>query len=79
MDELEEDTVKEVVEEVVIHIKMELISQMSPVTLNIQGGPHYQTIQGKVSLRTQYAQTSRRITIGTPTDKSVLKRITRIG
>ena len=38
---------KEVVEEAAAHMKMELTSQKSPITLNIKSGPHYQTIQGK--------------------------------
>ena len=41
---------------VVAHMKMELTSQMSPVTFKIQSRPHYQTIQGKGSLSTRYAQ-----------------------
>ena len=45
--EVEEDTSKEVVEGAAVHIKMKLTSQMSPVTLKIQSGPHSQTIQGK--------------------------------
>ena len=58
MDEVEEDTDEEVVEEAEAHMKMELTSQMSPVTLKIQSGPHSQKIQGKVLLRTWYAQIS---------------------
>ena len=57
-DEAEEDTDEEVVEEVAAHMKIELVSQMSPITLKIQSGPHYQTIQGKGSLKTWYAQSS---------------------
>ena len=38
MDDAEEDTSKEVVEEAVAHMKMELTYQMSPVTLKIQSG-----------------------------------------
>ena len=45
--ELKEDTDEEVVEEAAAHMKMELTSQMSPVTLKIQIGSHSQTIQGK--------------------------------
>ena len=45
MDEVEEDTSKEVVEGAAAQIKMELTSQMSPITLNIQSGPHSQTIK----------------------------------
>ena len=47
MYEVEEDTSKEVVERSAEHMKMELTSKMSPVTLKIQSGPHFQTIQGK--------------------------------
>ena len=56
VDDVEKDTNKEVMEEAAAHMKMELTSQMSPVNLRIQSGPHSQTMQGKVSLRTQYAQ-----------------------
>ena len=45
--EVEDDTAEEVVEEAAAHMKMELKSYMSPVTLKIQSGPHSQTIQGK--------------------------------
>ena len=55
MDEVEEDTYREVVEGSAVHMKMELKSQLSPVTLKIQSGMHYQTIHGKGSLRTRYA------------------------
>ena len=55
VDELEEDTSKEVVKVATVHIKMELTFHMSLVTLKIQSKPHSQTIQGKRSLRTQYA------------------------
>ena len=41
----EEDTAKEVMEEAVVHIKMGLTSQMSPVNLKMQSGPHSQTRQ----------------------------------
>ena len=54
-DEVEEEISKEVVEEAVAHVKMELTYHMSPITLKILSGPHSQTIQGKVSLRTRYA------------------------
>ena len=47
VDKLEEDTSKEVVEGSAAHMKMELTSQMSPITLKIQSGPHPQTMQGK--------------------------------
>ena len=52
---VEEETSKEVLEGATAHMKMELTYQMSPITLKIQSGPHSQTIQGKVSLRTRYA------------------------
>ena len=58
LDTLEEDMVEEVVEEAAAHMKMELTSQISPVTLKIKTGPHSKTIQEKVSLRTRYAQIS---------------------
>ena len=45
--EVEEYTSEDVTEGAESHMKMELISHMSPVTLNIQSGPHSQTIQGK--------------------------------
>ena len=48
---------------------------MSPVTLKIHSGPHYQTIKGKGSLVNWYTQRSWRITRGAPPDVSVLKRI----
>ena len=69
----------EAVEEAVVHIKMELIYQMSPVNLKIQIGSHYQTIQEKVSLRTWYSQMFWQIKRGAPPAPSVLKRITKIG
>ena len=47
VEEIEEYTSKEVVEESAAHIKMELTSHMSPVILKIQSGTHSQTIQGK--------------------------------
>ena len=77
--EVEEDTSKEVVEGAAVHIKMKLTSQMSPVTLKIQRGPHSQTIQGKLSLRTRYAQISWKIKRGVPPALSVLERRTRTG
>ena len=43
-----------------------LTSQMSPVTLKIQSGPHSQTIKGKGSLRTRYANIYWQIKRGTP-------------
>ena len=45
--ELEEDTSEEVMEEAVVHIKMGLTSQMSPVTLKMHSGINCQTIQLK--------------------------------
>ena len=77
MDKVEEDTSKEVVEGSADHMKMELTSQMSPITLKIQSGPHYQKIQVKGSLRSRYAQSSWQIKRGAPPDMSVLKRKTR--
>ena len=44
VDKVEEDTPKEVVEGAAMHMKMELTSQMSPVTLRIHSWPHSQTI-----------------------------------
>ena len=44
-DEAEEDTDEEVVEEVAAHMKMGSKFQISPVTLRIKSGTHYQTIQ----------------------------------
>ena len=79
VDEVEEDTNKEVMEEAAAHMKMELISQMSLVSLKIQSGPHSQTMQGKGSLVTQDAQSSWQIKRGTPTATLVMKRITIIG
>ena len=55
VDEVDEETPKEVVGGAAVHMKMELTSHMSPVTLNIQSGLNYQTIKGKGSLRTRYA------------------------
>ena len=37
----------ETLEEVVIHMKIELIPKMSPVTLNIKSGTQYQNKQEK--------------------------------
>ena len=58
VDEVEEETNKDVMEEAAAHMKMELKSQISPVNLKIQSGPHYQTMQGKGSLMNEYAQRS---------------------
>ena len=77
--EVEEETSNEVVEGALAHMKMELTSQMSPVTLKIQSGPHSQTVQGKVSLRTRYTHGSWQIKRGAPPDLSVMERTTRTG
>ena len=77
--EVEEDTSKEVVEGEEVHMKMELTSQISPVTLNINSGLYFQTTQGKVSLGTRYAQSSWQVKRSAPPSPSVMKRITRIG
>ena len=66
VDKVEEYTTDEVVEEAAEHKKMELIYQMSPVTLKIQSGPHSQTIHEKISPRTRYAQSSWPIKRGSP-------------
>ena len=66
VNEVEQDTSKEVVEGAAAHMRMELTSQILPVTLKIQSGLHSQRIQGKVSLRTRYAQSSRKMKIGAP-------------
>ena len=58
VDKVEEDTAEEVLEKAAPHMKMELTSQISPVTLKIQSGPHSQMIQGNGSLRTRCAQSS---------------------
>ena len=76
---LEEDTSKEVMEGKKKHMKIELTYQMSPVTLNIQSGTHSQTIQGKGSLKTRYAQSSRKTKIGASPALSVLERTTITG
>ena len=46
VEKVEEDTSEEVVEEAAPHMKMELTSYISPVTLKIQSGTHSQMIQG---------------------------------
>ena len=61
VNDLEEETSKEVVEGEAEHMKMELKSQVSPVTLKIQSRLHSQTIQGKRSLRNRYAKISWKI------------------
>ena len=78
MDEVEEDTFEEVVEEAAAHMKMELTSKISPVTLKIQIGSHSQTIQLKGSQRTHYTQSSWKIKRGALPALSVLKWITKI-
>ena len=45
MDDIEEVTSKEVAEGEAEHIKMELEYHISPITLKIQSGPHFKTIQ----------------------------------
>ena len=45
MGEVEEEMDEEFVEEAAAHMKTEMTTQLSPITLNIQIGPHYQTIQ----------------------------------
>ena len=77
VDKIEEYTSEEVVEGAAAHSKMEFKSKMSPVPLNIQSGPHSQTIQGKVSLRNRYAQIYWQIKRGAPPAMSVMKRSTR--
>ena len=59
--------------------EMEFKSQMSPVTLKIQSWPNSQTIQGKGSLKTRYAQSFWKIKRGAPPDLSVPERTTRTG
>ena len=51
----------------------EYLYHMSPVTLKIQSGKHYQKIQGKGSLRTRYAQNSWQIKRGAPPALLVLE------
>ena len=58
VDEAEEYTDKEVAAETAEYMKRELISHMSPITLNINSGPQYKNIQGRGSLRAQCAQSS---------------------
>ena len=79
VENLDEDTADEVLEEAVAHMKMELTSQMSPVTLKIQSGLHYQKIHGKGSLRTRYAQSSCQIKRGAPPALPVPERTTITG
>ena len=45
--EVEEDTSEEVMEEAVVHIKMGLTSQTSPVNFKMHSGTHSQTRQEK--------------------------------
>ena len=79
VDKVEEEISKEVVEGAASNMKMKLIYHMSPITLKIQSGPHSQTIQGKGSLRTRYAQSSWQIKRGAPPALSVLERKTIAG
>ena len=79
MDEVEEDTAEEVMEEVAACIKTGLPSHMSPVNLNIHSEPHSQMIQGKGSLRNRYAQSSWQIKRGAPPALSVMERTMRTG
>ena len=58
VDDVEEDTSKEVVWGAAAHTTMKFTYHMLPVTLMIESGPQSQTIQGKVSLRTRYTQSS---------------------
>ena len=51
--EVQDYTAEEVLEEAAANMKMELTSQMLPVTLNIKGGLHFQTIGVKGSPRTR--------------------------
>ena len=53
VEKVEEEKSKGYVEEALAHMKTEFTSQMSPVTLEIQSGTNYQTIKGRVSLRTR--------------------------
>ena len=43
VEKVDEYMAEEVVDEAAVHIKMELVSQMSAVTLNLQSGLHSQT------------------------------------
>ena len=61
VDEVEKYTAEEVVEEAAAHMKVELKSQTSTVTLDIQSGSQSQTIQGKGSMRTRCTKISWRI------------------
>ena len=58
VNEVKEDTAKEVVKEAEVHMKMESKPQMSLIISKIQSGLHSQTIQGKGSLRNLYAKSS---------------------
>ena len=72
MDKVEEDTHKEATEGAEAYMKMELKYHISTVTLKVQSGPHYKTIQGKGSPRNRYAQSSCKIKRGASSDLSVL-------
>ena len=56
VDKVDEYTYKDIMEGAAAHMKMELTSQISPVTLSIHSGTHSQTMEGKLSTRTRYAQ-----------------------
>ena len=71
VDKVEEDMSEEVVGEAVAHMKTELTYHMSPGTLRIQSGLHYQTVQGRGSLRTRCAHRYWQIKRGAPTTSSV--------
>ena len=47
VNEVEENTYKEVVEESVLHMKVGFTSKMSSITLKMQSSPHYQTRKEK--------------------------------
>ena len=73
MDKVEEYISKEVVEGSAAHIKMELTSQISPVTLKIKSGLHSQTMQVKVSLRNPYSKSYWKLKSGAPPYLEVLE------
>ena len=78
MGEVEEDTADEFMDEAAEHMKMELTSQISLVTLKIQSGMQYQRIKGKISPGTHYIQIPRKTKRGASPYPSVMKKITRI-
>ena len=57
---------KEVLQETVAHMKMELTYKMSLISLKIHSGMYSETIQGKVSPITWCAQSYRRTNRGAP-------------